>query len=673
MRTFRTLAIASSLTLAGITPAAHAGPTTSGSSENSLPTAPAAPLTLDTWLSGTSAAGNWLGVGPVLQNYGLTIFGDATENYFNQISGGLPNQPHSNETTEIKLKFLFDFSKFTDIKGLTYLSYWRYRGDNTNPAFVAGTSGPSSLFAPTKDATGLGVRIMSQYLEYTTPNKAFTINVGWENPYDQFLQQPLSRLFLNNNIISAKGIGGTAGPGIPVINGDIASSGGFPGAGTPTKGGARFYTTSPVPWSSSYAAWGGTIKVKPTSDTYIQSGLYEAISTETGVNPSQFLATNVYPYTSVPANYLGTLKTPNEITTVTGGNGQIIPGALQNLGWTPFPSNNHGFAFGGAPSFNTPVWVALKPVSSTGGTIYGTPGGVSTYKNAAGQFVTSPGLYANSPYDQGGQHGNYSSNGFYNVNEIGWTPKFGTDKLEGKYAFGSYIWGQPNSNYTPTAFTLSVFNPSTGKIAYTSYGATKPNPFEQNEFVWGIYLQADQQLLSLPGPKDPAGPFTTRGLYTFNEFTFTPPENNAMPFYFQTGLVFIGPAESRPSDAFGIAIGAGFYSSYFNHYTQSQNAQLENAFGSAYNATLPNGPTQQGAVNPSTGVVNSGKTSALPLTNYYAYQPNYTSTEVVEAFYKIQLNKWAYFKPDVQWIINPAGNRTLANDWIIGFSAGVTF
>ena len=675
MKTPHSITLATALAVAtlALAPAAHAGDLSSAKDTPPAPSTAASPLTFESWLSGTSATADWLGYGPTLKkDYGLTIFGDAKQDYFYQLSGGLPNTQRSNTVTEIKVKFLEDFSVF-GVDGLTFLSYWRYRASASSPGYPAGTSGPSSLFNPSKDTTGLGIRIMSQQFEYTSPDKKFTINAGWENPYDQFLQQPLSRLFTNNNIISAKGIGATAGPGIPVINPDIASTGGFPGAGTPTKGGARFYTTSPVPWSASYQAWGATLKVKPTSDTYIQSGLYESVSTETGVNPSQFLAVNVFPYTSVPASYLGTLKYSNQLTGVIGGNGLAIPGALQNLGWVPAVTNNHGFYFTGAPAFTPSPYVAVKPTTSTGGTIYGTSTGASTYKNPQGQYVTSPSYWANSPVDQGGQDGNYSHNGIYSVNEIGWTPKFGSDKLEGKYAIGGYLWGQPNTNYTPTEYTVSVFNPKTGKIAYTSYGATKSNPFEQNEFVWGIYLQADQQLFSLDGPKDPAGPFTTRGLYTFNEFTFTPPQNSAMPFYFQTGLVFNGPLTSRPNDSVGIALGAGFYSSYFNHYTQSQNTQLENAYGSAYNATLPDGPTQQGAVNPSTGVANTGKTSASPLTNYYAYQPNYTSTEVVEAFYKIQLNKWAYFKPDIQFIANPAGNRTLANDWVIGFSAGVSF
>jgi len=627
---------------------------------------------LASWWDGDSAIDDSFGLGPALEHYGLKFFGDVTESYYGQLSGGLPNQPRSDATTELKMKLLFDFSKITDVRGLTFLSYWRYRNAE-NPALAAGTSGPSSLFNPSKDTTGLGIRIMSQYLEYTTPNKAFTINAGWENPYDQFLQQPLSRLFQNYAIISTKGIGGQAGAGIPVINSDMASTGGTPGVGTPTKGGVRFYTTSPVPWSSSYQAWGATLKIKPTSDTYIESGLYESIAGETQKNPTQLVATSVYPYTSVPASYSGQFKTSNEITPVVGANGQIIPGALQDLGWSPIYINNHGFNFRGAPGFAPSAYVAVKPTTASGGTIYGTYNGAATYQNSAGQYVASPAFFAASPYDQGGLDGNYSHNGLYSVNEIGWTPKFGVDELEGKFAVGGYIWGQPNTNFTPVQYTASVFNPATGKIAYTTYGATKSNPFEENPFVAGIYLQADQQIFSLPGPKDPDGPFTTRGLYTFNEFSFTPPQNNALPFYFQTGLVFNGPFESRSSDAFGIALGAGFYSSYFNAYTQSQNQQLENAIGSAYNATLPNGPVQAGTINPQTGVYTTGKTAASPLTNYYAYLPNYTSTEVVEAFYKFQINKWASFKPDVQYIINPAGNGTVGNDWIVGFSFALTF
>jgi carbohydrate-selective porin OprB len=32
----------------------------------------------------------------------------------------------------------------------------------------------------------------------------------------------------------------------------------------------------------------------------------------------------------------------------------------------------------------------------------------------------------------------------------------------------------------------------------------------------------------------------------------------------------------------------------------------------------------------------------------------------------VQINKWLTFRPDAQWIVNPAGNATVANTLILG-------
>jgi len=121
---------------------------------------------------------------------------------------------------------------------------------------------------------------------------------------------------------------------------------------------------------------------------------------------------------------------------------------------------------------------------------------------------------------------------------------------------------------------------------------------------------------------------------------------------------------------------------------QSQNQQLENAYGSAHNSKVPDGPTVQQPVNPGTGPAAAFPASSLnkagtaykapvvtqaSFQNYYAYQPLFTSTEVIEAFYNVQVNKWSAVKPFVQYIVNPAGNGTVANDWVLGVSAKVTF
>ena len=651
---------------------------------------PAATPLLD-WWNGKTATGNWLGARDTLADHGLTVVGSAREIYFGQVTGGLPNQPTSNWINEEKLKFIFDFKPIFGISGLTLESNWRYRGGG-NPQWAAGTPG---MFNPSEATSGMGVRIMSQQMEYTTPDKLVTINAGWENPYDQFLQQPLSKMFENNSIASAKGIGGTPGPGVAVVN----KSSSVNAAGVVTKGSVAFYKTSPVPWSSSYTSWGGTLKIRPTKSLYVQSGLYLAISGTGGVTDTQYSATSVYPYSSVPQSYLGQFKKSGQVVPVVDGYGQTIKGASQNIGWVPQISNNHGLYFAGSPGFNPNTGkIGVKPTTPVN----------AKYVNSKGQTVSAPAYYAASPFDQGSS-GNYNRNGLYNVNEIGWTPKFGQDKLEGKYAIGAYIWGQKNTSYSPTQFTASEFpafftvSTGTGKKktsatypgnygppTYTSYAATKPAAYHENQVTWGLYLQADQMLYRVREPVDPPvsdgksavgkavvqpAKLSDKGLYMFNEFTFTPAQNNQLPFYFQTGLVYKGLIPHRDNDSIGVALSVGFYSSYYNDYIKSQNEQLQNAYGCANNAKVPTGPTVQRPVNPGTGTgaapVPSGSLSSFQ--NYYAYQPLFSSTEVIEAFYNVQLNKWAAVKPYAQLIINPAGNNTVNNDLILGFSAKLTF
>jgi carbohydrate-selective porin OprB len=290
-----------------------------------------------------------------------------------------------------------------------------------------------------------------------------------------------------------------------------------------------------------------------------------------------------------------------------------------------------------------------------------------------GKYVASPytshgfNFQGSSSFQPNGYGGNYNQNGLYNVNEIGWEPKFGKSQLEGKYALGSYIWGQNNTSFTPTTWVA---------------GQKKPTAFSENNLIWGLYLQADQQLYRAKSD-DPAKP-SKNGLYSFNEFSFTPPQNNALPFYFQTGLVYKGLIPKRENDSLGVALGAGFYSSYYNQYIDSQNQALVQGYGTTPNAVVPNGPTttslnELGAPTPyksgsPTSTTNKAITKANNTqNNYYEYLPHYSSTEVIEGFYNIQLTKWASLKPGVQYIINPAGNGTVGNDVILQVVAKVTF
>jgi hypothetical protein len=597
---------------------------TNAASSSAFPLPPFAwkPPTLSSWWNGPSGTANWFGLGAPLNDYGLTVSGKLKDVYFGLASGGLPNQPRSNFIEEIKMSFLYDFSKLFGLDGLSVVSNWRYRNvASNNPGYAAGSAGVTSGWNPTDMSSGFGMRMMSQMVQYTTPDKVFTINGGLENPYDQFLQQPLSKEFQNNMINSSKGIGATQGPGIPY------------GANysTKTANNTRLYGAPAVGWSSSYLAWGGTVNVKPVQNVYLQSGLYEAVAGDTGISPTEYSVTSVYPYTSVPQSYLGTMKYNGQTYQVVNASGQQTA-TVKSIGFVAGYQNNHGFTTSGAPAF-TPV-----PTNTVN------PGGVG---------------------------GNYSGNGLFNVTEIGWTPKFGPDKLEGRYAIGGYIWGLPNDSYSPTAYQYAYVN-KVGQVAIAN--STKAYPTTYNGLAWGLYLQADQMLFRhhdadaiIPSDgknpvedKNPIAPtphtFSDRGLYMFNEFSFTPPQNNAMPLYFQTGLVYKGLFDVRPKDSIGIVLGAGFYSSYLNSWTQSQNQALKEANGNLSASNIvPNGPT------------------TVHGTSYYQYLPYYSSTQVIEAYYAIQLNKWAFFKPYAQCLVNPAGNGTVATDWTLGAQLNVTF
>ncbi|MFZ0435410.1 MAG: carbohydrate porin [Chthoniobacterales bacterium] len=557
------------------------------------------------WLGQSYGASyKWFGLEAPMKTYGFSVKGDMKEAYFGQVSGGLPNQPLSNWCFDMKLKGTLELEKlFPVFSGWSISSYWRYRTGG-NPRWAAGTP---NFIAPSNMPNGAELWNLSQMLEYSSKKKELYFNIGWENPYEQFLQQPLSKIFENQAISTSKGIGANAGPGIVVTN--------------PSRTSSYAYRTSPVPWGNTFGAWGTTLRIKPRKNCYIQSGLYWANSNMGGPNPTQFLPNNVYPYNSTPSSYLGKFRSSGQVVPVVNGKGQQTS-RTQNLGWVPGIANNHGFGgMGGSTPFNPQT-----------------------------QNIGVPGADV-------GNGGNYSQNGLFNVNEIGCSTKLGKDGLEGKYAFGSYVWGNNNSQFTPVAFTTD------------GYGAKKPVSTQVSPVIWGLYFQADQQLYAEKGKNYQTdqvsmhGKVSKQGLYSFNEFTYTPPNGCQVPYYFQTGLVYKGLIPTRDNDMIGVCLGCAIYSDQYNQWIDSQNQALQNNYGSTYNATVPNGPTQYYPINPNTGAPNSR------LQDAYAYQPHFSSTQIIEACYDIQLTKWANFKPFVEYIINPAGNGTVPNVVILGASS----
>jgi porin len=199
---------------------------------------------LEEWWKGKKATGDWFGARTTLEDRGIDFSGHWSSVYAGVVAGGLQHRGTFVEQVNFELEV--DFAKLTGwepLEGLTFSSGVRWRdGVLINP-FV----GTTSLFSPVSYRSGHGWRLMPFYLTYTTPRlfgiKEFlTVSGGWQNANDTFAEQPESKFFRNNGIIDNKGI-----------------------------------SANDVGWSSSYAAWAGYLKVKPTDWYYAMAGLYMAI------------------------------------------------------------------------------------------------------------------------------------------------------------------------------------------------------------------------------------------------------------------------------------------------------------------------------------------------------------------------------------------------------------
>lgn len=201
------------------------------------------PESLAHWKNGKHATGEWLGLRPTLEARGIEFTGYWKGSFYG-LTGGGKDSPRGAFDEEISLGLTIDFGRLAGIEGLTAQGAVRYRdGRAPNPYVGAG-----STFNPSRYQSGQHWRLMPFFLTYVTPElfgvKDFlTISGGWQNAYTIFADQPESKLFTNNAIGTTKGIGGANG----------------------------------FPWGSSYAAWGGYLKVKPTDWYYAMAGLYLAI------------------------------------------------------------------------------------------------------------------------------------------------------------------------------------------------------------------------------------------------------------------------------------------------------------------------------------------------------------------------------------------------------------
>lgn len=195
------------------------------------------------WWNGRKASGELWGAREFSRDIGLTLDGRWRGIYFGILDSA--NDAGNAFAQDLVLGAQLDMAKFLSQPWLEGLSAfgatrWRDPAPAANPnRFVQA----SPLFNPSRYAGGTGWRLLSFGFRHKSGEvfgiKNFaTISGGWLRPKDEFLDQPLQGLFVNNAIASSEGVGGN------------------------------------VPFSGSFSTWGGTVQIKGAEWQYTKLGLF---------------------------------------------------------------------------------------------------------------------------------------------------------------------------------------------------------------------------------------------------------------------------------------------------------------------------------------------------------------------------------------------------------------
>lgn len=202
------------------------------------------------WWYGQHVTGDWFGARDVLEDRGVTARGHWRGIYFGILDSA--NGGGNAFSQELWFGLNLDAAKLAGWEGLAGLTgfiegRWRDPGANANPNTYVEAD---SLFNPSRYTGGVGWRLMNFGLRYTAPEflgvkDGLVLAGGWLQPQREFISQPLARLFANNAMGSAMGLGGN------------------------------------IPYGSSFSTWGGVLEVKPADRAYVKGGLYMSYSNPT--------------------------------------------------------------------------------------------------------------------------------------------------------------------------------------------------------------------------------------------------------------------------------------------------------------------------------------------------------------------------------------------------------
>ena len=215
------------------------------------------------------------------------------------------------------------------------------------------------------------------------------------------------------------------------------------------------------------------------------------------------------------------------------------------------------------------------------------------------------------------------NDGILMISQIGWTPEFfkrpvpsgttndGKTVADGKSTSGKDFKTAPSMKGLPGHYWFGAY---WSPWQFSQFGTT-----ETARNSYGFYWHADQMVFQ-------EAPGSDQGLTLWTAFVLSPQQNIAkLPFQVNGGAVYKGLIPLRDDDftCFGIVYGK---------------------FSSDYAGTVADA------------------------------DGGYPTYELVfEWNYKIQVTKFAFVQPDVQWVVNPGGTGNIPNALVLGMQAGVTF
>jgi porin len=202
------------------------------------------------------------------------------------------------------------------------------------------------------------------------------------------------------------------------------------------------------------------------------------------------------------------------------------------------------------------------------------------------------------------------------VGEVGWTPEFFKSRVKRvptEREAAEDLWDPDGGMHgMPGHYWFGGYY-STWSL-YPQFGSeqTAAN-------AYGFYWHGDQMVYQ-------ESPGSDQGLILWTAFVLSPQQNIAkLPFQWNSGIVYQGLLPGRDNDSaiFGLA-----YGNFSADYGQA---------GLAYDGD--------------------------PVSYEMA----------LEWGYRIQLNRFFYVQPDVQYIIQPGGTGSIPNALVLGMQIGVTF